>query len=313
MKRTIFIFLDGVGFGAEHPSNPFFSGRYAYLPLFPSGGILPDGRPVGLLETACSLPGIPQSATCQTALFTGCSGKSLGPGHKQGYPDTRLRRLIRNSNLLSSLQRMGKKACYLNAYPFHAHFFQHPHLRLEADGTISFSSEFPPLWQRMISVTTCLMLSILQPPFGETDIRNRISLYQDFSNRSLREQGANLPEFTPEEAGEILFRASRSCDFLLYEFFQTDIYAHRRSFAECTELIGTINRLIETLVTRLDPGQDTLIITSDHGNIEDLNTIGHTRNPVPFIVWGAGHERLVPHVDRLETVTPGLLSWITES
>jgi phosphopentomutase len=34
-----------------------------------------------------------------------------------------------------------------------------------------------------------------------------------------------------------------------------------------------------------------LIITTDHGNVEDMKTRGHTRNPVPLIAVGLGHER----------------------
>ena len=34
------------------------------------------------------------------------------------------------------------------------------------------------------------------------------------------------------------------------------------------------------------PPNVNILISSDHGNLEDLSTGGHTRNPVPLIVIG---------------------------
>jgi len=34
--------------------------------------------------------------------------------------------------------------------------------------------------------------------------------------------------------------------------------------------------------------QDTLLISSDHGNVESIAAPAHTRNPVPLLVVGPG-------------------------
>jgi phosphopentomutase len=38
----------------------------------------------------------------------------------------------------------------------------------------------------------------------------------------------------------------------------------------------------------MDPDRDLLVITSDHGNVEDMSTKSHTRNPVPALFHGHG-------------------------
>jgi phosphopentomutase len=67
------------------------------------------------------------------------------------------------------------------------------------------------------------------------------------------------------------------------------------------------------IIDSLDANETLLLITSDHGNIEDLTTKTHTRNPVPLILYGAG---AAPCADRFETdagltaVTPLLQDYI---
>jgi bisphosphoglycerate-independent phosphoglycerate mutase (AlkP superfamily) len=51
-------------------------------------------------------------------------------------------------------------------------------------------------------------------------------------------------------------------------------------------------------------------MTSDHGDIEDMNERGHTRNPVPFIAFGPGEEQIRAKVKSLVDVTPALLESI---
>jgi phosphopentomutase len=51
--------------------------------------------------------------------------------------------------------------------------------------------------------------------------------------------------------------------------------------------------MIDTVLVGLfddwDMDNDLLIITSDHGNIEEKNHRQHSRNPVPTILFGRGH------------------------
>lgn len=312
MGSVILIFLDGVGIGAKDSTNPFFLATPDYLPFFEGGGTIPGGTEIIPIDCSCAIPGTPQSATTQTALFTGAFGPELlGDSHRGGYPDKTLRRVISEKNLLSELQKSGLKARFFNAYPYHSRWFHPPHLKIVRDGRLEFSEEFPRQWRRMISVTTCLLLTINQYPYDETDLLKQQALYQDYSNQTLIDRGAALPLISPEKAGSIIFNGSRTADFLLYEYFQTDIYAHRRSLEECLDLIRNLDLLLKALISRLNPSEDTLILTSDHGNLEDLSRRDHSLNPVPLLVWGKGGEKLRSAISKTEEITPAILNWMT--
>jgi 2,3-bisphosphoglycerate-independent phosphoglycerate mutase len=307
MQRVIFIFVDGAGVGRAEADNPFFQAKSFFLPFWQGAMALPDGTPLAAIDATLGIPGPPQSASGQTALFCGATAVEIGNRHVHGYPDRHLRAIIREKNLLSRLAGMGVKARYLNAYPAHDELFGARHVRIEPDGRLWFSAEFPEKFKRMISVTSCMLLASGQPPFGENDIRTRRSLYQDFSNRQLIARGLDLPEYSPRQAATIIANTAKKCDFILYEYFQTDIFAHRRSLADCVVLIRDLNDLLGNLLSRLDERQDTLVLTSDHGNLEEFHLRGHSRNPVPLLAWGCHGEHLRKKIKSLSDVTPALL------
>jgi 2,3-bisphosphoglycerate-independent phosphoglycerate mutase len=306
MSRLIFIFLDGVGIGRQVPGNPFYLAKAPYLPLYNRKNNLPDQTPIKAIDPILGIPGFPQSATGQTTLYTGKPVPVLLKRHQGTTPTKLMRQIIREHNLISTLKNNRIKATFINAYPVFARYFSTPHVNIKEDGRLVFSSEFPELFKRRISVTSCMMISSRITPFDEHDILAEKSVYQDYSNIELSRRGLTLPEFTPEKAAEIIFRQSRHYDFMLYEYFQTDIYAHRKSISECTELIKNMSRLIEKLVNQLDKRTDTLLITSDHGNLEDCSIRSHTLNPVPLIVWGKGSKRLRDSISTIADVTPAI-------
>jgi 2,3-bisphosphoglycerate-independent phosphoglycerate mutase len=307
MERMIFIFVDGCGVGKADGGNPFFLAHSPNLPFWRGAMALADGTPVQAIDATLGIPGAPQSASGQTALFCGARAAALGRCHRNGYPDRALRRLIMKKNLLSRLGEKGIATRFLNAYPVFDDVFSDEHVRIQPDGCFWFSPRFPERFKRMISVTSCMLLASGQKPFAEADIRAGKALYQDYSNRQLVEKGLILPEFSPKQAARILQRASRHFDFTLYEYFQTDLYAHRKSLEECVALIHDLDLLVETLIGLLDDKEDTLILTSDHGNLEDFHLRGHSRNPVPLIAWGQHGKFLRTKIKSLSDVAPAIL------
>ena len=306
MGRFIFIFMDGVGLGTRHEHNPFAAARSRFLPFYQESPQLPDGTPVGALDATLNIEGIPQSASGQTTLYTGINVPEL-LGHKGSYPGPSMRRILSRTNLLKEVRACGRSVAFLNAYPHYAPLFQPPHLTLNPDGGFSFSPDFPVMFRRRLSVTTCMMLSSGLAPRSETDILEGTALYQEYANRTLIQSGLDLPVFTPEQAAEIIARTAGDVDLLLYEYFQTDLYAHRHGFDEQVTLIRDLDRLVESLLDQLNPATDTLVITSDHGNLEDGSSHTHTRNSVPLIAWGAAGEELRAAASGLPDVTPAIV------
>ncbi|MBE0664671.1 MAG: hypothetical protein IH584_02545 [Candidatus Aminicenantes bacterium] len=307
MKQMIFLFVDGCGVGRADPGNPFFMAKSSYLPFWPGAMVLPDGTPIATIDATLGIPGSPQSASGQTALFCGVKAAEIANRHRNGYPDQVLRSIILKKNLLSALQKNGVSARFLNAYPLFEDYFSSKHIAIKPDGRLWFSTVFPERFKRMVSVTSCMMLASGQKPFGSAAIQRKKALYQDYSNRQLNEQGLSLPEFSPQKAADIIYHASRRFEFILYEYFQTDLYAHRRPFAECVGLITELDTLVGALLSRLDKKNDTLILTSDHSNLEDFYRRGHSRNPVPFLAWGRHGASLRKKIKSLSDVSPEIL------
>jgi phosphopentomutase len=68
-------------------------------------------------------------------------------------------------------------------------------------------------------------------------------------------------------------------------------------------VLASLDRFVGALLDRLDPARDLLVLASDHGNLEDLGTKTHTRNPVPLVALGAGAGRFADARSVLD-VTP---------
>jgi len=329
MKRLLFIFLDGVGIGEASNNNPFYAAQADFLPFYSGENTLPDGTPVKAIDSVLGVDGLPQSATGQTSLFTGENIPAVLKEHKGSYPNKLMRKIIKEKNIISRLRAKKRNAGFINAYPFFSEFFTNDHINIREDGSFFFSNEFPPLFKRRISTTTCIMITNHLKPFNETDIIEENAIYQDYSNYSLIQRikeakkmgqfkelaeklDVKLPLFSPEKAAGILFKTFQRYDFILYEYFQTDVYAHRHTFADRVQLIRKLNRMLGKLISLLDRERDTMLLTSDHGNIEDNTTRTHTRNPVPLVVWGNQNHRLRNNINSLVDVTPAVERFFEE-
>jgi phosphopentomutase len=63
-----------------------------------------------------------------------------------------------------------------------------------------------------------------------------------------------------------------------------------------------IDQVVTSLIDSWDHQHDLLIITSDHGNIEEKNHRQHSRNPVPTILIGPNHAQLALKINDLAGV-----------
>ncbi len=304
-RRVILIFVDGFGWGGSDPAvNPClaYGGELLRLPGLPEG---PDGpvphdrggwaRPI---DPILGVPGVPQSATGQTSLLTGVNAPGRLGRHQTGFPNPPLRELLLDLSLLKTLVDRDQSAVFLNA--FRPLFFQLPRAQ-----------------QLQLSATTVANLAADNRFFTVEDVAARRSLYQEFTNEMLREKGFAVPLFSPAEAGRILARQAARYDFTLFEYFQTDRAGHAQDLAWiCTEL-QKLQQFLENLLAATgcdgqpdanpDREADTLVVlTSDHGNLEDISTKRHTLNPVPLLAWGCGAEAFVGEIADLTDVAPAI-------
>src|SRR5204862_2243857 len=133
----------------------------------------------------------------------------------------------------------------------------------------------------------------------------------DYSNALLSERGESAPLRTPEEAGDVLAGIVALHRFTLYEYFITDKVGHAQDYPEARRVLQNLARFIRRVLKNLDLNQTTMLLTSDHGNIEDLSARNHTLNPVPTIIWGRNRQLIASRITSLVDITPAIVETLT--
>jgi hypothetical protein len=298
------LFLDGVGIGVKDPSvNPLFAARLPALrSLF--GGDLPSlGRRrmnsgnafVLPLDATLGVPGLPQSGTGQTSLFTGANGAALAGKHFGPHPYSTLKPVIEERSIFRRLRDAGKSPLFANAFP--QRFF-----------------DYLSAHRGRMSVTTLSCTTSGVPLLCAADLSRGMAVSADITNAGWPALGyPGIRTITPAEAGKRLSGLARDHEFVLFEYWKTDKAGHAMNAREAVSVLETFDAMLEGILDSLDWGETLLLITSDHGNIEDLTTKTHTRHPVPLILYGAGAgtfaDRFKPGAD-LTAVTPSLLEYL---
>ena len=158
------------------------------------------------------------------------------------------------------------------------------------------------------SVTTVMALTVPETISTLADVQNDRALMQDLTRETIQDRYPDIPVITPQRAAVQLYRLAAQNDFTLYEFFQTDVSGHSMDYARACAVLRTYDTFLMTLVRFTEAAGITLVMTADHGNIENMSERGHTRNPVPFIVYGPGERAIRARVASLADVTPALLA-----
>ncbi len=296
--RTILIFIDGLGWGDRDPlTNPMhtYGGRIFDLPARPPlGQELPifAGGLACPIDAVLGVAGIPQSATGQTTLLSGINAQEILGKHLTGFPNLALRKILAEYSVLKVMTQRGRRACFLNA--FRPLFWE-------------LSTE----QQWKLSATTVANLAAGLPFFTLQDIDEGRAIYQDISNQALQDRGFAVRNLMPADAGRVLAQQALHYEFLLFEFFQTDEAGHSADTQQCHRELARLDEFLCAILSELasELQTDTLVVlTSDHGNLEDTSTRHHTTNPIPLMAWGSGAADFLRGISRLDQVTPGLLA-----
>lgn len=109
------------------------------------------------------------------------------------------------------------------------------------------------------------------------------SIYHDITRETIAPEH-NITTILPEEAAHHLLNVSKNVDFTLFEYFMTDVAGHSQKEDILKKILNTLSSFVVTIKADL-PDNTLLMITSDHGNCENLSVPGHTVNPVPLICY----------------------------
>lgn len=289
----LLFFIDGLGIGERDANNPLasvenveplahFSGEKSEIM---AGGVLVPTDP------RLGIEGRPQSASGQTTILTGINAPQILGVHKQGFPNQILRDVIAEHSIFLQLKNLGiEPNTFANAY------------------TPKFFTETP----RWKSATTCAMEAAGQQFRKLPDLYGRAALFHDFSNRHLIEMNFDAPVFSPSEASDILAGLTAAHRFTLYEYFITDKIGHAQSFEKAAEYLPPLAELIRETLKRVDLETTTIILTSDHGNIENLAIRTHTLNDVPTVIWGRKRFETAGKIKDLSDITPAIIGLLND-
>jgi 2,3-bisphosphoglycerate-independent phosphoglycerate mutase len=284
----LLFFIDGLGIGARGPNNPLDGlddaeplavFRDEILNTIHDGIVIPTDASLGV-------DGRPQSASGQTTILTGVNVPAQLGYHKQGFPNAAMLEIIREHSIFLQLTRAGvSPVTFANTY------------------SDRFFEERP----RWVSATTAAVEAAGIPFRKVADNRADRAVFHDFTNRALIERGEDVATRTPNEAAAVLAGIVKENQFTLYEYFITDKVGHAQDMQAARSVLKDLAAVIRGLLTRIDLSQTSVILTSDHGNIEDLSSRNHTLNKVPTIVWGANQQLIADRIQTLADITPAIV------
>ncbi len=295
MSNVLFVFIDGIGLGPNNSFNPFSTARLPGFERLSGGQVWTDrasrvdeaARVFKAIDACLDVPGYPQSGTGQATLFTGVNCAELAGRHFGPFPHSTSLPVIAAKNVFSRVKALGKTPAFANAYP--PIFFK----------IAGEKNRWP------VTTRSCLE--------SETRIRTMEDLKQgralaaDITGQGLRDR-FDLPiEVIAEDAAaERLTALAKEYVFTAFEYFHTDRAGHLMSHDEASKYLSSLDVFLDALADNTVQNGHTLLVTSDHGNIEDLSVKTHTENAVPFVAFGK-HAGLFRHVRSLADVVPAIM------
>ena len=289
---VILFFIDGLGIGSRGLQNPLDGLKGAEpLAIFQGeeSATIHDGMVVPT-DACLGIEGRPQSASGQTTILTGVNVPAQLGYHKQGFPNLAMLEILRERSIFRQLTEAGvEPITFANTY------------------TQRFFDERP----RWVSATTGAMEAANIPFRRVSDLKAGRAVFHDFTNAQLIERNEDVALRTAQEAAVVLASIAAENRFTLYEYFITDKVGHLQDLARAKTVLLDLAKLIRELLARIDLSRTSVILTSDHGNIEDLSTRNHTLNKVPTIIWGVNKEVIANRIKTLADITPAIVQTLT--
>jgi hypothetical protein len=310
--KVLFLFLDGIGLGKNDPEiNPFAKANLPNLENLLAGnklvmdtisknssngsGLVTERATLTALDAGLGVDGLPQSATGQAALLTGIN-VSVEIGYHYGpKPNKEVAAYLRNGNIFCTLDEQGYKSALLNAYP--PGYFA----AIESG-------------RRLFSAIPLAVTSAGIPLKTLDDLMEGKALSADFTAQGWRDrlELPDTPVMTPLQAGAKLAELSEAYHLAFFEYWLSDYVGHGQDMQGAQSLLTTFDQMLGGLLKSWNDREGLILITSDHGNMEDLSTRRHTANPVPALVVGDTQlrEEFIAGLEDITGVTPAILNLI---
>ncbi len=299
--KVLFLFIDGVGLGTADPqANPFALAELPALHGLLEGRRLLaasaplDGQRASLraIDAALGVNGLPQSATGQASLLTGRNIPAFLGYHYGPKPNPPVAEALSNGTLFSRVLQAGKSAAFLNAFP--PGYFQAIESGRRMYAAFALAAERAGV--RLRNLDDLAAGQAISADLSGAGLRQRLGL-------------SNLPVIEPVEAGRRLARLGLAHDFSLFEYWLSDYAGHGQDMEAAISLLRTFDQALAGLLETWNDQRGLIVLTSDHGNLEDLSTRRHTLSRVPALVVGPveARRRFLSGLHDLTGVAPAIL------
>ena len=293
----VFLFLDGVGLGGSNGVNPFTMHDYPAFKAMAGGQAFTEdaetcrnGTHYFTSVDAClGVDGLPQSGTGQVTLFTGINSAQLLGRHFGPYPHSAIRGLLDGDSVFQKIGHQNGRCHFINAFP--QRFIDYATTTNRWSSTTFMTTR---AGMKLNSVPEILAEKAITAELTQDAWRNRLSL--------------DVPLISESDAAERVIRAAAEHDMVLVEYYLTDKAGHSRDAVLAHKILSRIDRFLQHLINRQEESGYTLLLTSDHGNLEDLSVKTHTRNRVPLYVLGRG-AALFHDAKSIQDITPLCVEW----
>ncbi len=302
--KILFLFLDGIGLGDDDPKkNPFARANMPYLQSLLNGQTLIrtsapyEGEHATLLavDPNLGIKGLPQSATGQGVLLTGINIPAELGYHYGPKPNPEVAQYLDGKTIFAKTVKAGKKTALLNAYP-------PPYF----DGIDS--------GKRLYSAIPLALTNAGLPLFTKDDYYAGRALSADFTGKGWAEF-LNLPDapiHKPEAAGKKLAELALQYDFSFFEYWASDYAGHKQDMDSAVRQLERFDDVLKGLLAIWQNEDGLILLTSDHGNMEDLSTRKHTAANVPLLLFGDLNERreFQKEIRDLTGIAPAINSYL---
>ena len=301
--KLLFLFLDGIGLGADNPeTNPFVRANMPHLESLLgskklTGSAAPfDNEHLSLMAADPNLgvKGLPQSATGQAVLLTGINIPAELGYHYGPKPNPEVAQYLDGGTLFSKIVKAGKKTALLNAYP--PRYF---------DGIDS--------GKRLYSSIPLALTNAGIPLFTDKDYYEGKALSADFTGEGWHEflGFPDAPTYEAEVAGKKLGKLASQYDFSFFEYWASDYAGHKQDMPWAIRQMETFDSVLKGLLETWQAEEGLIVLTSDHGNMEDLSTRKHTAAKVPLIVFGNSNTRHdFTGITQLSEIAPAISKYL---
>lgn len=295
----LMIFLDGVGIGdKDKTSNPFFTYNFKFLnnifgdtPHLNNQSLCSNGNYLFPVDANLGVDGLPQSGTGQAAILCGINASELIGKHFGPFPYSTLIPVIEKNNIFTSLIGNNKKVSYVNAFP--KVFFDYLKSGKRRLGTIPLSCMKSGMKLKMAA-----------------DVWKGDALTAEITNEKWRERlHYKLPVIKPSTAAKRLLKISVENHFTMFEYWITDHLGHGRYKEETEQQLMILDDFLFFILKNLPAGM-TLLICSDHGNLENISIKSHTRNPALTISAGLNAAYLSNQIKSLVDIKEAVINSI---